>query len=499
MPQHSHTVRKIGTANSTIKRPIVSQPSTVHIQVNGFDPHQPNFNQSSAISSLCNAMTAFTFRAPLDGPIRQEKSIFQQETPREIVQQIFSLIPPVHVLKFRRLCKYMNEYLLDPHFALINLKYWIPSAFNHHSKKRTFESVRGDGDCQFDHLWFILPESYQVVYAKHALKQTSQISFFSFFPWTANLRKVVEYRIPPAIQHVESLEHLGLSSARLDNNNNDSALVRVFVGPIPAEIGGLKSLTHLQLTKGRLEGRIPVEVCDLVHLTMLDLSANWLSGEIPCEIGRLKALTLLNLSENGFTGLIPQEIGTLANLTELNLSNNKLSGSLPIEMFGLIALESLNLEENELNGNVPCEIKWLVSLDKLDISNNQFSGQFPDIFDRVPITDLNISHNEFTGPVKNLIQRKNKLLKLAAGSNQFSGLLPTSGWNKAMTKLDISDNQISGVIPKEVFQLKHLKSLYVGGNELGGPVLDIFVGKIQKGIVGSDLLILEGFTRVNKI
>ncbi|CAN6724190.1 unnamed protein product [Malus baccata var. baccata] len=71
-------------------------------------------------------------------------------------------------------------------------------------------------------------------------------------------------------------------------------------------------------------------------LTLIDFSCNNFSGPIPKEMGALKSLYVLNLSSNAFTGEIPSSFGNMRQLESLdlfleflNLSNNQLVGKIP--------------------------------------------------------------------------------------------------------------------------------------------------------------------------
>uniref|UniRef100_A0A2N9FVU3 Leucine-rich repeat-containing N-terminal plant-type domain-containing protein n=1 Tax=Fagus sylvatica TaxID=28930 RepID=A0A2N9FVU3_FAGSY len=75
------------------------------------------------------------------------------------------------------------------------------------------------------------------------------------------------------------------------------------------------------------------------HFTSIDLSCNNLDGPIPEDIGVLKSLYILNLSHNAFTDQIPPSLGKLSQLESLDLSSNKLTGEIPIQLAdGLIFL-----------------------------------------------------------------------------------------------------------------------------------------------------------------
>ena len=69
-------------------------------------------------------------------------------------------------------------------------------------------------------------------------------------------------------------------------------------GPIPAELGGLSSLTVLHLHNNQLSGSIPVMLGNLSQVDSLDLSCNRLSGRIPSELADLPLLVRLSLQGN---------------------------------------------------------------------------------------------------------------------------------------------------------------------------------------------------------
>eukprot|EP00964_Phaeocystis_antarctica_P071051 scaffold43301_cov57-Phaeocystis_antarctica.AAC.5 len=87
---------------------------------------------------------------------------------------------------------------------------------------------------------------------------------------------------------------------------------------LPAEVGGLRALTSLNLSSTGLT-TLPAEVGGLRALTSLDLSYNKALTTLPTEVGGLHALTSLNLLGTMLT-MLPAEVGGLRALTSLNLS-----------------------------------------------------------------------------------------------------------------------------------------------------------------------------------
>ncbi|XP_059436489.1 putative receptor like protein 25 [Corylus avellana] len=100
---------------------------------------------------------------------------------------------------------------------------------------------------------------------------------------------------------------------------------------------------------------VQVELVKILTIfTSLDFSCNNFDGPIPRELGELKSLRGLNLSHNAFTGQISQSLEKLTYLESLDLSSNKFTGEISVQLAeGLIFLSVLNLSFNQLEGKIP--------------------------------------------------------------------------------------------------------------------------------------------------
>jgi Leucine-rich repeat (LRR) protein len=151
-------------------------------------------------------------------------------------------------------------------------------------------------------------------------------------------------------------------------NEQITKIVFNMINVLPATIGNLTTLTHLELSYNELT-KLPVSICNLNNLTILDLRFNTLT-ELPDSIGNLTNLTHINLSINKLTK-IPETIGNLTNLTCLDLSINRLS-ELPDIIGNLTNLTHLDISYNRLT-ELPTSICNLTNLTCLYLSYNNLT------------------------------------------------------------------------------------------------------------------------------
>lgn len=160
--------------------------------------------------------------------------------------------------------------------------------------------------------------------------------------------------IPRWIGQMESLFYIDFSNNTL-------------TGEIPVTITELKNLIHLNCTASQMtdSSGIPLYVKRNKSSSGLPynqvsrfppsiyLNNNRLNGKILPEIGRLKELHMLDLSRNNFTGTIPNSISGLDNLELLDLSYNHLYGSIPLSFQSLTFLSRFSVAYNRLTGAIP--------------------------------------------------------------------------------------------------------------------------------------------------
>ncbi len=113
-------------------------------------------------------------------------------------------------------------------------------------------------------------------------------------------------------------------------------------GTLPASIGQLKMLEHLNLDTNRIGGVLPLELFQLQRLEILAVSNNQFSGTLSTMIGNLLNLTWIQLFGNkAFSGTIPTQIGFLKNLTVLTVQHTNFTGYMPDSVCALRESEKL--------------------------------------------------------------------------------------------------------------------------------------------------------------
>nr|POF09711.1 receptor protein kinase-like protein zar1 [Quercus suber] len=156
---------------------------------------------------------------------------------------------------------------------------------------------------------------------------------------------------------------------------------RKLVGSLPAALGNLTELRHVNLRNNKLFGSLPPDLFHARELKTLVLSQNSLSGPIPHEIGNLKKLQILDFSQNSLNGSIPLSLVQCNRLKTLSLGQNSLTGPLTDD-FGTTSLGSLpetlyiDLSYNNLSGNIP-QVSTLLSIGPTAFAGNSLLCGLP--------------------------------------------------------------------------------------------------------------------------
>ncbi|XP_072092271.1 receptor-like protein 6 [Arachis hypogaea] len=302
--------------------------------------------------------------------------------------------------------------------------------------------------------------------------------------------------LPASIGNLTNLAHLDLE----DNS---------FDGEIPRSLFGLENLAYLVLSHNCFEGRLALDMfLKLKMLNVLDLSNNKLSlfsQNRDVNVTNLPPIQWLGLSRCNLNGEIPTWIMNLTALSHLDLSHNDLQGEIPYFLFKLENLTGLKLYSNMLEGQI--ELDMLSKLQKLTIlglgggnklsflegkntSNVTFPSQiqtlifgscnlvhFPNFIQHLQeLTDLFISDNSIK-TIPSWLWNKTTLESLEVSNNLLMGEISPSICNlQSLVDLDLSSNNLVGMIPSCLGSFSQsLQLLNVSGNKLTGNIPQIYV------------------------
>jgi len=216
------------------------------------------------------------------------------------------------------------------------------------------------------------------------------------------------------------------------------------------------------LAANSLTGPIPPELGNLRSLEAMLLEGNDLAGPIPPELGSLGRLTRLVLAYNQLTGPIPTELGNLAQLQFLFLSQNLLTGSLPLSFIGLNKLTSMGCRGASSGACVPSTDEfraWVREVEARGETHLAVDMPFCDEIDAAALERLYhaTQGSEWTRS-EGWLEDENLGRWYGVRTDLFG----------RVTGIDLSGNGLSGALPEALGYLAGMKALRIGGNLLVG-------------------------------
>ncbi|MED6144753.1 hypothetical protein PIB30_018426 [Stylosanthes scabra] len=236
---------------------------------------------------------------------------------------------------------------------------------------------------------------------------------------------------------------------------------------IPAKIGELSQLRHLNLSQGNentFSGEVPPQLSHLSNLISLDLHSYTLQPFELVNHVQLKASTVTSLTQNS------------TRLEHLRLNSVSISSSLPHSLTNLTSLQTLCLYNCELHGEFPVGIFHLPNLTFLDLGLNQhLRGMLPN-FHSSKLVTINLPSTSFYGTLPTSLGNFTSLSWFDISNCNFNGTIPSSLGNLTqLAHFDLYDNGFDGEIPDSLFRLQNLEYLILRVNFLEGKVaLDMF-------------------------
>ena len=270
-----------------------------------------------------------------------------------------------------------------------------------------------------------------------------------------------------------------------------------------------------------------VTTTDAGRVRRLNLPGNNLAGTIPAAIGLLDSLVHVDLYNNALTGPIPTAIGRLQRVERLFLGHNELSGSLPAQMGNMAGLRHLEINATRLEGRVPAVFAdlrlkhffahgsevclprslgdWFRAIEQRDSllpcipvtadrdvlvefynstggpdwgrkrywlsdkSLNTWQGIATD--DEGYVTEVFLPWNGMTDSIPPRLGDLARLEVLSLYGNELTGRIPPElGKLTGVRDFSLSGNNLEGPIPPELGNLVNVKEIFLSNNELTGPI-----------------------------
>lgn len=235
-----------------------------------------------------------------------------------------------------------------------------------------------------------------------------------------------------------------------------------------------------------LRGNISSSLIGLQHLNYLNMKYNDFGGkQIPAFIGSLKNIRHLDLSNAGFTGRVPYQLGNLTSLQYLDLSFNfdmlseKLEWLSQLSFLEYVRLNQVNLGEAtdwlQVVSRLPsltelqlrgCNLPSVIASSSVSFGNSSRS-----------LAHLDLSLNNVSNSVYYwLSNSSSSLVYLDLSSNKLQGPIPDSAFPNptSLSYLDLSNNQLVSV-PKSFRNLCRLRALYQDSNNLTDLLPNLFL------------------------
>jgi Leucine-rich repeat (LRR) protein len=251
--------------------------------------------------------------------------------------------------------------------------------------------------------------------------------------------------------------------------------VSFLVRSLPASIGNLENLTHLDLRFSCIRS-IPPSIGQLKDVRVLNLSCNDELLELPEEIGDMRSLNKLDLRGLNIR-TIPPFIGKSQNLECLDLYSTTHLSNLPEEIGDLQKLKKLDLSLSGIR-SLPPFIGRLRNLEELHLFQTEIRSLPPSVGRLQNLKDLDLSSTHNLTVLPKEIGEMTSLKKLNLKSSPITVLPPSIGRLQKLTDLNLSYTPNLLNLPKEIWELRSLNKFNLCSSNIQS--LSSSIGKLQK-------------------
>ncbi|KAJ3091486.1 hypothetical protein HK100_007164 [Physocladia obscura] len=344
----------------------------------------------------------------------------QEMAPTEMLEEIFSWIPPILVGKCRTMCHRFNDSLCNPVFIRLNTHRALGTLFTSEiARLSNLNMLELDKErCALS----LLPPSYWPLYTEIAFASLESVHWSSnqFQNQTNWFLKDGEKRFSSksllnqmaevvfSAPGITKIHAYNLFWRHLDTINKLSRLTELnFVTDESIEIPNIKcikNIVNLTISGSNVTGKISADIAQMSNLRIFSLAyCSQVFFESLNALLQLENLTELNLCKINFTGVQVSRFWVLKKLVKLNLSFCGMEGSLGDGILHMTALSALNLSNNSITGEIPSDLgNFLENLVSLDLSHNRLCGRVPvSILVLSSITNLDVAQNRLTGIFNN--------------------------------------------------------------------------------------------------
>lgn len=258
-----------------------------------------------------------------------------------------------------------------------------------------------------------------------------------------------------------------------------NSITRFTLAPLNTNISVLYSLTHLNLSHGKISTLADDCFSGLSQLVELNLNFNQLT-KLPSTLERLTHLEVMSCTDNMINAL-PYGFGKMQKLRALSVHNNNLK-DLPADIWGCSSLEMFNASSNllEAHPEPPADLVSMIGPEataeverKMSIVSNASSNPGEKMMSMpippagMSLQKLYMGDNRLTDDVFHATALLPNLKILNLSFNDIYEIpLGTLSNNDKLEALYLSGNKLTSLPSEDLEKLQKLRVLHLNGNKL---------------------------------